>query len=177
MKHIDESTLKEWQICYFINHENEPTSQLYDPEGHDITYFPCWDTKEEAFKEINNMNSTNKNHVDSSDQIGRIESVIPKIQLPENSVDPLELITIKRMEWKNRDTDTFEPMVGLEIVETLRDYLIKHPEIRFTQALYNLDINQFANKENPGTEKHQLRDPYNDSNKVVLERVKKRLEK
>jgi hypothetical protein len=129
MKHVNETTLKEWQVCYYITVDGKVSDYIYDPDGLDINYFPCWDTEDEAF-------------------------------------------------WSTATiVDINQPMAGFEIVETLREYLVKNPEIRFTQALYNLDINQFANKENPGTEKHQLRDPYNDSNKVVLERVKKRLEK
>lgn len=64
---------------------------------------------------------------------------------------------------------------GYKILNILREYLIDNPEVRFTQALHNLGINEFANKANPEQEKHQLRDPYNDTDQMVLERIKKAL--
>lgn len=57
------------------------------------------------------------------------------------------------------------------ILELLDAYLKANPQIRFTQALFNLDINQFA-EEKPTS---NFRDNYNDTDDDVLKRVKKLL--
>lgn len=36
-----------------------------------------------------------------------------------------------------------------EIIKLISDYLEEYPEIRFTQALYNLRINEFYSVDNP----------------------------
>ena len=61
---------------------------------------------------------------------------------------------------------------NLIICQIVKDYLIKNPSIRFTQALFNLNINMFENDRNPEMEKNLLRDPYNDKDSDVLERIK-----
>ena len=58
-----------------------------------------------------------------------------------------------------------------EILALLGDFLEKHPELRFGQALTNLGVLEFADKSFPP--KHNvLRDIYNDSDKSILEKVK-----
>lgn len=59
-----------------------------------------------------------------------------------------------------------------EIIDILDKYLKDNPSIRLGQALFNLDINQFANKEKPHKEFNHLRDIYNDSDKEILNRIK-----
>lgn len=49
---------------------------------------------------------------------------------------------------------------------------MKYPELRFGQLLYNLDINQYANQDNPSEANHQLRDIHSDSDTKILSRVK-----
>lgn len=58
------------------------------------------------------------------------------------------------------------------ILTLIEDYLRANPEIRFCQALQNLNINQFANMEDPSLANHTLRDNYNDSDLTVLKRIK-----
>ena len=58
-----------------------------------------------------------------------------------------------------------------EILSLIGNYLKKHPELRFGQALSNLEVLEFAEKSFP-PEHNLLRDIYNDSDKVILERVK-----
>lgn len=58
-----------------------------------------------------------------------------------------------------------------ELVELIKEYSTKNPEQRFTQILFNLNINQFTEKD--FTE--GFRDNYNDLDQNVLERVEERL--
>jgi hypothetical protein len=58
-----------------------------------------------------------------------------------------------------------------EIINRLSNYLKDNPDIRFGQALYNLSINEFADKTNPETKDFLLRDIYNDSDKKILNRM------
>lgn len=58
-----------------------------------------------------------------------------------------------------------------EILDKLRTYLEKHPNLRFGQALFNLGINEFNNNE-----QFQLRDIYGDEDLKILNRIEKQLE-
>lgn len=62
------------------------------------------------------------------------------------------------------------------IINLISDYLEKNPEQRFSQALFNLNINQFANQITPEEKEFLLRDIYNDSDEDVAERVKSSIE-
>jgi hypothetical protein len=62
------------------------------------------------------------------------------------------------------------------IINLISDYLEKNPEQRFSQALFNLNINQFENQINPEEKEFLLRDIYNDSDEDVVERVKSSIE-
>ena len=62
-----------------------------------------------------------------------------------------------------------------EILKLIEDYLEKNPSQRFGQALYNLGVNEDDGKWEPGVKAPGLRDIYNDSDKVVLERVRTRI--
>ncbi len=57
------------------------------------------------------------------------------------------------------------------ILSIIQQYLKDNPSIRFTQALFNLNINQFGGID-INSERQLLRDPYNDTDKQVLERIK-----
>ena len=59
-----------------------------------------------------------------------------------------------------------------KILKELTTYLEENPSIRFGQALYNLNINEFASIADPESEKFQLRDIHSDSDKQILERMK-----
>ena len=58
------------------------------------------------------------------------------------------------------------------IIQTLTQYLEKNPDIRFAQALFNLNINEFSNKKNPDKDNFLLRDIYNDTDMKILKRMK-----
>lgn len=60
-----------------------------------------------------------------------------------------------------------------QILSRLTQHLIDNPKETFGQALFNLGINEFANKMNPAEAFHKLRDIYNDTNEEILERIKK----
>lgn len=60
-----------------------------------------------------------------------------------------------------------------QIWELLGAYLTENPEIRFTQALFNLDINRFADSINPHKKDYHFKDNYSELDPDVLERVKK----
>ncbi|MBN4049744.1 hypothetical protein JYT36_00790, partial [Bacteroidales bacterium AH-315-N07] len=63
-----------------------------------------------------------------------------------------------------------------EIIKLLSRYLGENPDQRFTQAIFNLGINEFANKENPEKENNRLRDVYNDPDGIVLDRMKRQID-
>jgi hypothetical protein len=58
-----------------------------------------------------------------------------------------------------------------KILSLIEDYLIENEDCRFTQALFNLGIIGFADRENPEAKSHLLRDPYSDTNESVLGRI------
>jgi len=60
-----------------------------------------------------------------------------------------------------------------EILEEISKYLENNPEQRFGQALFNLNINEFADKKNPEWKSFLLRDIYNDRDSEILDNIKK----
>lgn len=63
-----------------------------------------------------------------------------------------------------------------KILDLITYYLEKNPNQRFTQAIFNLNINQFKHELiNGQNHVYELRDPYNDSDKEVLSRIKEQL--
>lgn len=60
-----------------------------------------------------------------------------------------------------------------EILKIIEQHLKEMPSQRFGQILFNLNINQFADKENPEKENYQLRDIYNDTDEDILKRLKR----
>jgi hypothetical protein len=61
------------------------------------------------------------------------------------------------------------------IIELMTVYLNKYPSQRFGQMLFNLDINQFSDKNCPENASYLLRDIYNDEDDDILKRVEERL--
>ena len=57
------------------------------------------------------------------------------------------------------------------IFDEIEKYLNDHPDQRFGQALFNLNINQFVNDHNPAKSNHLLRNIYEDSNQEILQRI------
>lgn len=62
----------------------------------------------------------------------------------------------------------------LEILEYIKKHYQEYPDQRFGQILFNLDISQFKNKENPEKDNFRLRDIYNDNDSDIIERINKR---
>jgi hypothetical protein len=58
------------------------------------------------------------------------------------------------------------------IMAHLRVYLEAHPTIRFGQALFNLDINQFASND-PKDQDYTLRDIHSDSDDMIVKRIER----
>jgi len=59
-----------------------------------------------------------------------------------------------------------------EIIQLITGYLEANPGIRFGQALFNLNINEFEDQQDPSRKGFLLRDIYNDSDKRILNRIK-----
>jgi hypothetical protein len=57
------------------------------------------------------------------------------------------------------------------IMDALAEYLERAPDLRFGQALFNLNINQFAD-ESPEKKDWLLRDIYNDSDEDIVKRIR-----
>ncbi len=57
------------------------------------------------------------------------------------------------------------------ILNLIENHLKRNPSERFTQALFNLGITEFADKNNPEAKGFLLRDIYNDADAIVLERI------
>jgi hypothetical protein len=55
-----------------------------------------------------------------------------------------------------------------EIISLLSDFLEKNPELRFGQALTNLEVLEFVDKSSP-PQHYMLRDIYQDSDTSILE--------
>ena len=76
--------------------------------------------------------------------------------------------TIFEEEWKKANPKKEHQ----EIINLISRYLSDHYSQRFGQALFNLGINEFVNKMEPMNPNNRLRDIYNDSDEVILERIK-----
>lgn len=61
-----------------------------------------------------------------------------------------------------------------EILLLIEKELVQNKDLRFTQVLFNLGINKFANEEDPCSKDYLLRDNYNDTDSAVLGRIKNR---
>lgn len=72
------------------------------------------------------------------------------------------------------DLQPMKPLkdVHRQILTKIEHLLREAPDQRFGQALFNLDINQFKNPNNPDQENHLLRDIYNDNDEDILKRMR-----
>lgn len=61
------------------------------------------------------------------------------------------------------------------ILELLESYLEKNPSLRFGQALFNLQINEFQKTTDPRNPNYNIRDIHGDSDLKIIERIKKQL--
>lgn len=64
-----------------------------------------------------------------------------------------------------------------QILLLIEQYMTENPQQRFTQALSNLRITEFAANETHVLKRQQLRDFYYDTDGEVLERIKEQLRK
>ena len=58
------------------------------------------------------------------------------------------------------------------ILQIITQYIEANPQARFGQALFNLNINQFEDQQDPSRKGFLLRDIYNDSDQKILNRIK-----
>lgn len=63
------------------------------------------------------------------------------------------------------------------ILAVLTEYLNENPSVRFGQALFNLGINEFADREFPIRKDFLLKDIYEDSDEKISMRVIEALSK
>ncbi len=61
------------------------------------------------------------------------------------------------------------------ILKLLESYLEKNPSLRFGQALFNLQINEFQKTTDPRNPNYNIRDIHGDSDLKIIERIKKQL--
>lgn len=77
--------------------------------------------------------------------------------------------------WDEEDQRSFElSPIHAEILDAIESYLSKPgaSDLRFTQALFNLGINEFASPENPEEKGFLFRDNHNDSDLKILKNLK-----
>lgn len=60
------------------------------------------------------------------------------------------------------------------ILDAIENTLNRDPSLRFGQALFNLDINQFVNSEHPEKGDYHFRDNHGDLDNAIIKRVQKR---
>lgn len=58
------------------------------------------------------------------------------------------------------------------ILALLKQHMDERPDLRFCQILFNLGINEFANKEEPETCDWNFRDNYNDSDTEIIDKLR-----
>ena len=62
-----------------------------------------------------------------------------------------------------------------KILNAIEAELKRNPDLRFGQALFNLQINLFVTPKNPEASDHRMRDIHGDSDKDILRRIEERL--
>lgn len=62
------------------------------------------------------------------------------------------------------------------ILKAIAESLIRDPELRFGQALFNLGINQFISPDNPEETDYRIRDIHGDTDSAIIERINKQKE-
>jgi hypothetical protein len=74
---------------------------------------------------------------------------------------------------KNQPAEGNQPLTDTAsaLLQVVGDYLRKYPSVRFAQALFSLNINQFADEKAPEQKQHLLRDIYNDKDEDILGRI------
>ena len=62
------------------------------------------------------------------------------------------------------------------ILKAIEESLVRDPELRFGQALFNLGINQFVSPDNPEETDYWMRDIHGDKDSAIIERINKQKE-
>jgi hypothetical protein len=62
------------------------------------------------------------------------------------------------------------------ILNAIEAELNRDPELRFGQALFNLDIYGFVNPANPAKADYRVRDIHGDKDAAIIERINRRNE-
>jgi hypothetical protein len=62
------------------------------------------------------------------------------------------------------------------ILNAIEEALNRDPELRFGQALFNLDINGFVNADNPAEADYRVRDIHADKDTAIIDRINIRKE-
>jgi hypothetical protein len=91
-------------------------------------------------------------------------------------LDEFEKFEIQKNEFELEWSKSNPKKEHQEILDLISNYLANHYDQRFGQAIFNLGINQFANKTEPEKENHKIRDIHNDQDSAIIERIKSQLE-
>ncbi len=62
------------------------------------------------------------------------------------------------------------------ILKAIEEALNRDPELRFGQALFNLGINEFVNRDNPSKTDYRMRDIHGDKDSDIIARIRRQLE-
>lgn len=62
------------------------------------------------------------------------------------------------------------------ILKAIEEALNRDPELRFGQALFNLGINEFVNRENPSEADYRMRDIHGDKDSDIIARIRRQQE-
>ena len=102
--------------------------------------------------------------------------VVPLIRLIFEHVVNTGILSLKPQQFQDGfvETDKKGSMNenAKEIIQLITGYLEANPDIRFGQALFNLNINQFEDQKDPSSKGFLLRDIYNDTDQKILSRIK-----
>lgn len=96
--------------------------------------------------------------------------------------EPLDIIEFKEYEIGKDEFETEWQKSNpkkehKEILDLISEYLSNHYDQRFGQALFNLRVNEFKNREIPEEESYAIRDIHGDSDKAILQRIKNQLKR
>lgn len=98
--------------------------------------------------------------------------------LGDQALDLLEHreFEIEKLEFEEEWAQSNPKTEHQEILDLISDYLAENPSLRFGQALFNLGVNEFANKSDPAKEDFKIRDIHADFDDEIIRRIKKQLE-
>ena len=107
------------------------------------------------------------------------ETGVATMEIHEEHIDTIKEIVLKQpiiaisSRGKKPKKDKLKPE-HKKIINAITKYLERNPQIRFGQALFNLNINEFADRNHPELKNHLLRDIHSDSDEKIVKRLPKR---